>query len=103
MSNTSWRIRPGVFGDVGNPTGLVTSPRDTARFGQIVLDQGKAADGTRIVSEAQLNAMFTRSATNLAYGRLWWLNGSAYTIKPLDTRVDGPLIPAAPADLVAAL
>ena len=89
--------------DVGNPTGLVTSPRDTARFGQMVLDGGKAPDGRRIVSEASLKAMFTRSATNPAYGRVWWLNGSAYTIKPLATRLDGPLIPAAPADLVAAL
>ena len=103
MSDTSWRKRPAAFADVGNPTGLVTSPRDTAKFGQIVLDKGRAANGNQVVSEAQLNAMFSRSATNPAYGRLWWLNGSAYTIKPLDTRVEGPLVPAAPADLVAAL
>ena len=103
MSHTSWRKRPAVFVDVGNPTGLVTSPRDTATFGQIVLDAGRAADGTRIVSEAQLKAMFVRSATNPAYGHLWWLNGSDFAIRPLARRVDGPLIPAAPADLVAAL
>ena len=103
MSDTSWRKRPAAFADVGNPTGLVTSPRDTARFGQIVLDGGKAADGRRIVSEAGLKAMFTRSATNPAYGHLWWLNGSAFTIRPLANRTNGPLIPAAPADLVAAL
>jgi CubicO group peptidase (beta-lactamase class C family) len=103
MSSTSWRKRPFDFAEVGNPTGLVTSPRDTAKFGQIVLDRGRAADGKRIVSAAQLNAMFSPSATNPAYGRLWWLNGSAYTIKPLATRIVGPLIPAAPADLVAAL
>ena len=103
MSNTSWRKRPALFGDVGNPTGLVISPRDTAKFGQIVLDHGKAADGKRIVSETQLNAIFSRAPTNPAYGRLWWLNGSPYTIKPLARRVPGPLIPAAPADLVAAL
>ena len=72
MKDTSWRKRPAVFADVGNPTGLVTSPCDTAKFGQIVLDGGKAADGKRIVSEAQLRAMFVRSATNPAYGRLWW-------------------------------
>jgi hypothetical protein len=34
---------------------------------------------------------------------VWWLNGSPYTIKPLARRVDGPLIPAAPTDLIAAL
>jgi CubicO group peptidase (beta-lactamase class C family) len=103
MSHTSWRQRPAAFGDVGNPTGLVTSPRDTATFGQIVLDGGRTASGGRIVSEAQLKAMFTRSATNPAYGHLWWLNGGAYTIKALAARAEGPLIPAAPADLVAAL
>ena len=103
MKDTSWRKRPAAFADVGNPTGLVTSPRDTATFGQIVLDGGRAADGKRIVSEAQLKGMFTRSATNPAYGRLWWVNGGAYAIRPPATRVGGPLIPAAPADLVAAL
>jgi CubicO group peptidase (beta-lactamase class C family) len=75
MNDTSWRKRPAGMGDVGNPTGLVTSPRDVARFGQIVP----------------------------AYGRLWWLNGSAFAIRPLANRVEGPLIPAAPADTVAAL
>lgn len=103
MAHTSWRQRPAAFGDVGNPTGLVTSPRDTARFGQIVLDSGLAASGQRIVSQSQIKAMFTRSATNPSYGHLWWLNGGAYKIKPLALRSDGPLIPAAPADLVAAL
>jgi len=103
MSETSWRKRPASLGDVGNPTGLVTSPRDAAKFGQIVLDGGKAADGTRIVSEAQLNAMFVRSPVNPAYGRLWWLNGGTYAIRPPAMRVEGPLIPAAPTDLVAAL
>jgi CubicO group peptidase (beta-lactamase class C family) len=103
MKDTAWRKRPAAFADVGNPTGLVTNPRDTARFGQVVLDGGRAADGKRIVSEAGLKAMFGRSAANPAYGRFWWLNGSAYTIKPLAKRVEGPLIPAAPADLVAAL
>jgi CubicO group peptidase (beta-lactamase class C family) len=103
MKDTSWRKRPAAFADVGNPTGLVTSPRDTATFGQIVLDGGKAADGRRIVSQTQLKAMFARSAANPAYGHLWWLNGSAFTIRPLANRIDGPLIPAAPADPVAAL
>jgi len=103
MSNTTWRKRPAGSADVGNPTGLVTSPRDAAKLGQIVLDGGRTADGARIVSEAGLKAMFTRSTTNPAYGHLWWLNGSAYAIKPMDDRVQGPLIPAAPADLVAAL
>lgn len=102
MADTAWRQRPAAMADVGNPTGLVTSPRDVARFGQMVLDGGRAPDGRRVVSEAGLKALFVRSATNPAYGRLWWLNGSAYAIRPLARRTEGPMIPAAPADLVAA-
>lgn len=102
MNQTAWRKRPAGFGDVGNPTGLVTSPRDVAVFGQLVLDGGRAADGRQVVSEAQVEAMFARTPTNPAYGRLWWLNGGHITVRA-HGRVDGPLIPAAPADLVAAL
>lgn len=103
MKDTSWRKRPAAFGDVGNPTGLVTSPRDVATFGQIVLAQGRAANGRQIISPTQLNLMFVRSAANPAYGRLWWLNGSEYAIHALDKRVEGPLIPSAPSDLVVAI
>ncbi len=103
MTDTAWRRRPAALGDVGNPTGLVTTPRDVAAFGRIVLDRGVGADGRRIVSEAQLDAMFARSAANPAYGRLWWLNGSAYAVRPGALRTEGPLIPSAPSDLIAAL
>jgi CubicO group peptidase (beta-lactamase class C family) len=103
MMNTAWRKRPAVFADVGNPTGLVTCPRDVAAFGQLVLDGGRAAGGARVVSEAALAAMFARSKTNPAYGRLWWLNGAAYSLRPPGKRVEGSLLPAAPGDLVAAL
>lgn len=103
MADTTWRKRPVALGDVGNPTGLVTSPRDTALFGRLVLDSGRATDGTQIVSASALQAMLARSPTNPAYGRLWWLNGSSFAIRPPAKRSDGPLIPAAPSDLVAAL
>lgn len=103
MTNTGWRKRPAAFGDVGNPTGLVTSPRDVAALGQLVLDGGRAADGRRVVSEAGLQAMLAPTIANPAYGRLWWLNGSGHTTRPPANRTEGPLIPAAPVDLVAAL
>jgi CubicO group peptidase (beta-lactamase class C family) len=103
MTDTLWRQRPGAFSDVGNPTGLYTTPRDMAKLGQLVLDNGKASDGKRVISAAQLAALFERSPTNPAYGRLWWLNGSTYTLRPAGVRTEGQLIPAAPAELVAAL
>src|ERR1700685_2522140 len=89
MTDTLWRRRPAVFSDVGNPTGLYTTPRDMAKLGQLVLDNGKAADGKRVISAIQLAALFERSSTNPAYGRLWWLNGSTYTVGPPGPRL-GP-------------
>lgn len=105
MHDTGWELRPAVFGDVGNPTGLVTTPRDLAIMGQIVLDRGKKPNGTRIISEAQLDATFTPSATNPAYGRLWWLNSSEFSMNvgAASPRREGRFIPAAPADMLSAL
>ena len=105
MSQTSWRPRPPALADAGNPTGLVTTPRDIARMGQLVLDRGLAPDGRRVISTTQLDLMLQRTATNPAYGRLWWLNGGSYAFLSGKgaPRREGPLIAAAPADLVAAL
>jgi CubicO group peptidase (beta-lactamase class C family) len=102
MSDTRWEKRPGAFASSGNPTGLVTAPRDIAKMGQLVLDGGKAG-GKQVISKAQLDALFVRTATNPAYGHLWWLNGSAYVVRPAGRRLERQLIVDAPADLVAAL
>ena len=103
MADTLWRQRSGALRDVGNPTGLYTTPRDMAKLGQLVIDKGKGARGKRVISQAQLAALFVRSPNNPAYGRLWWLNGSTYSLRPAGFRTETALIPAAPAELVAAL
>jgi CubicO group peptidase (beta-lactamase class C family) len=103
MVNTSWRQRPSELAQSGNTMGLVTTPRDEATFGQMILNRGIGPRGIRIISEPQLQAVFERSATNPAYGRLWWLNGGAFTIGVLGQKRAGSLIPAAPPGLVAAL
>ena len=102
MRDTAWRQRPPVFANVGNATGLVTTPRDSAIFGQMILAGGVAPDGRRIISERSLRAMFARSPLNPAYGRLWWLNGSTTTVRADGRPRPGQLIPHAPADLVGA-
>jgi CubicO group peptidase (beta-lactamase class C family) len=89
MKDTFWGKRNAAFAAAGNPTGLITTPRDIARMGQLVLDGGKSIDGKRVVSTVQLAALFRPTRTNPSYGQLWWLNGRQ-------------LIPAAPSDLVAA-
>lgn len=102
MTETDWRQRPAALAGVGNNTGLVTSPRDTARFGQMILNGGVAPNGKRIVSAANLAALFAPSPSNSAYGRLWWLNGGEGGVRADGGASAGRLIPAAPADLVAA-
>ncbi|MEP9358368.1 serine hydrolase [Sphingomonas sp. KR3-1] len=103
MANTAWRKRPAALASIGNDTGLVTTPRDTALFGLMILNNGVSNDGKRVISEASLKLMFERSPTNPAYGRLWWLNGGDYMMGALGNRKEGPLVAAAPADMVAAL
>ena len=103
MTETLWRQRPLAFSGVGNLTGLYTTPRDMAKLGQLVLDHGQSREGQRVISSDQLSALLQRSQTNPAYGRLWWLNGSSYTLRPAGVRAETSLIPAAPSDLVAAL
>lgn len=103
MSDTSWRQRPAGFEGADNPTGLVTSPRDLAKLGQLVMANGVAEDGTRLVSSRWMSWLTQRSETNPAYGRLWWLNGSDYSRRSGGARREGQLIPAAPRDMVAAL
>ncbi len=105
MHSTGWEERPAAFADSGNPTGLVTTPGDLAIMGQIILNRGKKPSGARIISEAQLDAIFTPTATNPAYGRLWWLNNGDYSVNvgAASPRREGRFIPAAPGDTLSAL
>ncbi len=104
MADTVWCQRGDELASfLGNPRGLVTTPRDLARLGQVVLDGGAAEDGTRLVSSAGLSAIFRRTDLHPAYGRLWWLNGGTHWIVPNRGEGSGSLVPTAPADAVFAL
>jgi CubicO group peptidase (beta-lactamase class C family) len=105
MHDTAWLDRPALMASTGNPTGLVTTPRDIARMGQLVLNGGVSDAGVRVISKAQLDALFVPTKTNPSYGRLWWLNGGAETVGvgANPRRRLGPLIGAAPADMVVAM
>lgn len=46
-----------AFGPQGPEPKLRISARDLARFGQMILDGGRAADGTRVLSEASLQTL----------------------------------------------
>jgi CubicO group peptidase (beta-lactamase class C family) len=79
--------------------------RSMARFGLFILARG-AWSGTQIMTDATyFQAMTTPSQTlNRSYGYLWWLNGqSSYRLPGSQINFPGPLVPAAPADMIAAL
>ncbi len=104
MADTSWCLRSDELASfLGNPRGLVTTPRDLARLGQIVLDGGVAEDGSRLVSADAMAAVFRRTALHPAYGRLWWLNGGTHWVVPNRGQGEGSVVPTAPADAVFAL
>ena len=104
MNTANWKL----FVDTGVP-GLILScsARDMARFGLLALNRGRW-NGTPILADS---AWFNRAwqqvpPDNAGYGLLWWLNGStSYRIPGpyLLPTIQGPLLPSAPADLVAAL
>lgn len=103
LAETGWPPRPVAFGNVGNPVALVSTPRELSRIGQMVLDTGRAPDGTRVISAEALAVLFTPTETNPAYGRLWWLNSGAWSLAAGGARREGAFIPAAPSDTVTGL
>ncbi|MGI4863563.1 MAG: serine hydrolase [Janthinobacterium lividum] len=79
--------------------------RDMARFGLFILAKG-TWNGTQVLTDtAYFRRMTHPSQTlNRSYGYLWWLNGQpSYMLPTLQFTFPGPLIPSAPADLIAAL
>lgn len=95
-------------------TGVHTTCRDLARFGQLALDHGEW-HGRQIVSTDWLRAATGTSSTplNAAYGYLWWLNHQGLVGNPLvatdlsqvgnQTATQGRLVPGAPDDMFWAI
>lgn len=103
MDDTRWITSPGVGGEgaVVNYYSAASTARDLARFGQLVLDDGRAHGG-RLLSADSLRALLVPSQEpNPSYGLLWWLN--ARPGKDAFGRGDTLRFPSAPADAVAAL
>jgi len=78
--------------------------RDAARFGHLILAEGKWADTEVVTDKDYLREMLQSSQDlNAAYGYLWWLNGQDNYLLPADRTIyPGPIAPAAPEDLVVA-
>lgn len=102
MNDTRWEER-GWANQDPPMMGLVTTPRDLARFGLLVLHRG-SWQGRQIAPAAELDT-FTRPSQSLnpSYGMLFWLNVEAGVFDPQAGKiVPGRRIPDAPADLLTA-
>ncbi len=81
-----------------------STTRDMARFGLLILNQGKWKENP-LINANYFNEMTNTSQNiNLSYGYLWWLNGkNSFMLPSTQVVFDGSIIPNAPNDLIAAL
>ena len=95
---------PRPWADAAIAVGLSTTPRELARFG-LMIQAGGRWHAQQIVTDTEFLAdmLSPSQSLNPAYGLLWWVNGQAFRLgaNARATRQDGPLIAAAPDDLVA--
>ena len=84
---------------------FVSRPRSMARFGLLILNEGKW-NQTDILRNPSYFQTMTNSTSDLnpAYGYLWWLNGKdRFKLPGVNFLFPGKLIPNAPDDLIAGL
>jgi CubicO group peptidase (beta-lactamase class C family) len=81
-----------------------STARSMARYGLLALNKGRW-NNEQVLNEAYFTESINPSQTiNASYGYLWWLNGKASFIIPGYQAVNkGSLVPAAPADMYAAM
>jgi uncharacterized protein (TIGR02145 family) len=95
----------GLFLPQGYNQVYFSTARSMARFGLLMLNRG-VWDGTPVLADTAYFGQMTRSSQNinLAYGYLWWLNGTtSHMIPRVQWTFPGNFFPDAPADLYAAL
>lgn len=72
MKIDTWR--KGLDGNINLPAGLLLTPREWAKFGELVRLEGKWGD-KQIVEKKFLDECFKPAPASPAYGMTWWLLG----------------------------
>ena len=82
-----------------------SNARSAARFGLMILAEGRWHADTILKDTAYFHTMVNTSQTmNESYGYLWWLNGkNSFMLPGSKLTFNGQLFPDAPTDMIAAL
>ena len=81
-----------------------SSTRSMARFGLLILNNGKWENETIVTSEFIKDATTTSQNINQSYGYLWWINGqNSYHLPQTQFEFQGSIIPSGPSDMFMAL
>jgi len=102
LQQSSWDCGPAP-NQKTNCTWYRSSLRDMAKFGLLILRNGKWEDRQLVRSAFVKEAVSTSQKLNEAYGYLWWLNGKASFKLPGGNTVAGMLWPDCPPDAFGAL
>ena len=91
-------------GDSGDLNVYWSTTRSMARFGLMVLNNGKWKSENIVNENYLISATTTSQAINESYGYLWWLNGkSSYHLPQTQFEFTGSIIPTGPSDMIMAL
>jgi CubicO group peptidase (beta-lactamase class C family) len=95
----------GAFFQVGYNNVYFSTARSMARFGLLILNQGKWGETAVMTDTAYFRQMVNTSQNiNLSYGYLWWLNGKqGYMLPGPQTVFNGFFNINGPADMIVAM
>ena len=81
-----------------------STTRSMARFGLLILNNGKWENEVIVNSDFVQSATKTSQNINKSYGYLWWINGeSSYHLPQSQFEFQGSIIPSGPTDMFMAL
>lgn len=95
----------GFWQEIGYNRVFFSNARSMARFGLLILADGKWENEEIISDQNYLQAMMTPSQElNESYGYLWWLNGKdSYMVPGIQSSFPGSFIPNGPSDMVCGM
>jgi CubicO group peptidase (beta-lactamase class C family) len=94
----------GTWLTIDNNSVYFSTTRSMARFGLLMLNNGKWENNSIINQNYYAAATTTSQNINNSYGYLWWLNGkSSYHLPQSQLEFPGSLIPTGPNDMYMAL